>query len=315
MRAQFRVAHPSWPIQVLATCPPSLARAAVALPLVDSPAPPTVGSSVSVVFRPRDLDVADGRVDPAGEPRRLLLGAEGWGAEICVLSETNLELSYHLAGGEPALPLLDAGVCAALGLGGVAALHAALLRYRGRHVLALGRRGSGKSTLTAAAVLAGGLVGSDDTSCVFVGSAGRVNAVGVAADVFLRPGSFLGFGERIGGRKVSWPDGERFAVDVGEAGRLTDAVVPDELWSLPGMRGDPVSTKAPLGRGAALAALVDASSAPFLTAAAGPIRTRVLGVLRSLAEGVPAFEIRTAVDLLERPAVALDRLLGFEAAG
>jgi hypothetical protein len=213
---------------------------------------------------------------------------------------------------------VDLCVTFALALRGGVVVHGAAFTVGGHGILAAGGSGSGKSTITAAALRRGAQVASDDLVLVTAQASGRVQVESLRRELYLREP----------GRSALPRDlqADLEPIDVlGEArwrlrpkavpGSFTNVLKNDRLWLLSVDRRLRESRREDVAQAAALAWLMHGISGLFLTAAFRPVRERILEVLGRTVVSCPATRIRLGRDLLVSPAGCIDRLLCPEGKG
>ncbi len=202
--------------------------------------------------------------------------------------------------------LVEATLAHALAAQGECFLHAAAFELSGRRPLVVGETGAGKSTLTAAAVAAGGRAVSDDSLLLGVHD-NRPLVRSARRDLWLRPGSrgllpalnARGLGHELG------PDG-RFRVGRDNRG-FVDAIQPDCLVVVAG-RG--ALAARPLTQADALATLLRSTSSLYMTDERFSERqVKLLSLLTRYAEHLPAIGLRIDRSPLEGKAESLAALI------
>ncbi len=196
---------------------------------------------------------------------------------------------------------------------GLMALHAAALRVGNRHVLVLGPKASGKSTLCLATLATGGQVLSDDWLLLGQDSHARVVCERLrrflmvrdcwASDQLqvLRPD--LAF-RRSGARPK-----QVLPVET-EGAHFLPSLAIDEIWVMERTRGarGAYSRKSPENATHVLAHLIKAAM-PLLFSARFALEHRAqMRTAQALLQACPAYRVQTGTDLVEQPVATLERL-------
>jgi hypothetical protein len=210
-----------------------------------------------------------------------------------------------------AITLLEVAMSHALALHDYVVNHAAAIEIDGAALLAVGPTHAGKSTLSSAALAAGGAVVSDDLVILGLDREGKASAGALRRDLWVRDGSedllpeamrgrlweTASFGERRWGlERAAFPD------------RFRTRVRPQAIVLL---RRDLRLRDYTLRRVSAadgLAGLIMASSALFLSGRYPMERERCMPGLIELANSAPCFELRMGRVLVEEPAKTVRRL-------
>lgn len=198
--------------------------------------------------------------------------------------------------------------------GGVMPMHAAALKFGGRGILVLGRRGAGKSVLGVATILAGGGLISDDWLLAGTGTDDQPVIERIRNFIMLRQGwasqrllsqlPELRFQPHRTRPKLVFrlddqPD-QRFPVSTGI----------DEIWMLsrPDRGRREHTRKTPAPASAALAGLISAS-VPLLYGASFPHeRAALLSTCRSVLATASCHCVETGLDLVKQPRQVLEHL-------
>ena len=211
-----------------------------------------------------------------------------------------------------AITLLEIAMSHALALRGYVVNHAAAIEIDGAALLAVGPTHTGKSTLSAAALAAGGAVVSDDSVILGFDGDGAPAAGALRRDLWLRDGSVgllpvtlrtrlwetASFGERRWGlERAAFPGLFRARVEP-----QAIVLVRRDL-RVRGFRLRRVSSAD------GLAGLILASSALFLSGRYPVERERCMPGLVALANGAPCFEVRMGRALVDEPAATVRRLV------
>ncbi|MEJ2190410.1 MAG: hypothetical protein P8Y93_13575 [Acidobacteriota bacterium] len=214
--------------------------------------------------------------------------------------------------------LTEAAFTHALALRGRAVLHAAALEIGGTSILAAGSTRSGKSTLAAAVLRAGGGVVSDDSVVLGTEDREAVMAGALRRDLWFRKGTVDLLPDKLRSRlREGSSFGERRWGLERQSSRscFREFVHPDVVILL---RRDARMRAMRITRvraAEALAGLIRATSPLFLSGRYPVERERLLPVLTSLANGTPCFAVRMGRSLLENPEHTVGELLGNIVAG
>ena len=208
--------------------------------------------------------------------------------------------------------LLEVAMSHALAMGGYVVNHAASIEIDGTALLAVGRTHAGKSTLSAAALAAGGAVVSDDSVILGLDDKGAPSAGVLRRDLWLRDGSeellpealrarlweTASLGERRWGlERAAFPKQFRTGV------RPQAIVLLRRDLRVRGFALRRVSSAD------GLAGLILASSALFLSGRYPVERERCMPGLLALVNSAPCFEVRMGRALVEDPAATVRRLV------
>jgi hypothetical protein len=195
---------------------------------------------------------------------------------------------------------------------GMPRAHGAAFTVDDRSVLALGASYSGKSTLVAAALQAGGKILADDAV---------IMAPGPNREPTLLPSrSYLGFrGQTVG----LVPD--RFSRSLSEVQSsfedrwilertrnpedFVESLVPQTIWRTNVDRRRKHSQVTPMNQAETLGLMIQSTSPLFLTPSYTRDRKMQLPVLTRLAESRPGYAIRLGRDLMTDPSTTLHRLI------
>jgi len=207
--------------------------------------------------------------------------------------------------------LTEAALTHALALRGRAVLHAAAFSIEGTSILAVGATRSGKSTITAAVLRAGGAVVSDDSVVLGIDDQGGVVAGALRRDVWFRTGTvaLLPDGLRSNLRERSSFGEPRWGLERQlSPGEFRTSIRPQAVILLRRDARMRAMRIARVSAAEALAGLIRATSPLFLSGRYPVERERLLPVLTSLANGTPCFAVRMGRVLLEDPEHALEEL-------
>ena len=188
-------------------------------------------------------------------------------------------------------------------------LHAgALVAPDGRGILVAGSAGAGKSSLTLALLEAGSYYLGDDA--VFLSArGGDVAALALPRPFHVAPRTAEAF-PRVGALLSDLlPTGEKRRLDPRLAwpGRERVSMSQPSLLLLPHVSGEATTVVEPLSSAEGMGALIESST--FVVVDGLPGGAEHLDVLRRVADGVRALRVESGLDLLERPAETVDRLL------
>jgi len=207
--------------------------------------------------------------------------------------------------------LLEMALTHALAMGGYVVNHAAAIEIGGAAMLAVGPTHAGKSTLSAAALAAGGAVVSDDSVILGRSQEGNASVGALRRDLWLRDGSqgilpkamgsrlleYKAFGERRWGlERATSPDLFRTRV------RPQAIVLLRRDLRVRGFALRRVSS----AKG--LAGLIRASSVLFLSGRYSFEREMCMPGLVELANSAPCYEVRMGRALVEEPDSTVRRL-------
>jgi len=194
----------------------------------------------------------------------------------------------------------------ALALEGSSFLHGAAVIVDDLPILLLGEAGSGKSTVAAAALAAGGKVVSDDSLILYPTASSRFGARTLRRDLFLREGSRAvlpaPLQERL--QRVGPAIDPRWMLGRGDAAStFCTAIEPAALCVLRRDRRLKAFRLTALNQAMALTVLLEANSSPHLLQPGfeGEQR-RLLSLWSRLASRLPAFELRLGPAMLDSPA-------------
>ena len=210
-----------------------------------------------------------------------------------------------------ALTLLEVAMSHALALNGYVVNHAAAIEIGGNSLLAVGRTHAGKSTLSAAALAAGGTVVSDDSVILGLDDEGSPSVGALRRDLWLRDGSeeLLPEAQRARLWETSSFGERRWGLErAASPGLFRTRMRPQAIvllgrdLRLRGFRLRRVSSAE------GLAGLILASSALFLSGRYPIERKRCMPVLTELVDSVPCFEVRMGRALVEEPVATVRRL-------
>ncbi len=195
---------------------------------------------------------------------------------------------------------------------GMAVLHACAFESGGGRVLGLGESFAGKTTISMAAVRAGGAVVSDDLVLAGLDPTGRVELRPLRTYWFLRGNTKKIVPQSLNSKM--WETDEngetRWVLPCGEHQTGTiDRLTPKVLWLLSVDRRLKESRVAEVAQAMSFAAMIRASSPVFLSRHCPRERDALMPVLRALSEGCRAFRVRLGRRLLDDPEGEMRRLL------
>jgi hypothetical protein len=210
-----------------------------------------------------------------------------------------------------AITLLEIALSHALAISGHVVSHAAAVEVGGMTLLAVGRTHSGKSTLSAAALAAGGAVVSDDSVILGLDDDGAPTAGALRRNLWLRDGSEGLLSEKLRARlwEASSFGERRWGLERAAFPELfRTAVRPRAIVLLRRDRRIRGFSLRRVSSADGLAGLILASSALFLSGRYPVERGRCMPGLQALVDGAPCFEARMGRALIEEPAVTVRRL-------
>jgi hypothetical protein len=210
------------------------------------------------------------------------------------------------------MTLLEAALTHALAMSGYVVNHAAAFEIDGTAVLAVGPTHAGKSTLSAAALTAGGAVVSDDSVILGLDGEGAPSAGALRRDLWLRDGSVELLPEALRGRlweaasfgERRWGLERAAFPELFRTGVRTQAIV--LLRRDLRVRGFALRR---VSSADGLAGIILASSALFLSGRYPVERERCMPALLALVDSAPCFEVRMGRSLVEEPAATVRRLV------
>ena len=207
--------------------------------------------------------------------------------------------------------LLETALTHALAMSGYVVNHAAAFEVDGTAVLAVGPTRAGKSTLSAAALAAGGAVVSDDSVILGPGGEGRPFVGALRRNLWLREGSIgmLPRELRSGLREAESFGERRWGLDRDVfAGYFRPTVRPGAVVllrrdrRLRGFRLREVSSAD------GLVGLILATSSLYLSSRYPIERERCMPGLMKLVNSAPCFEVRMGTELVDDPVTTVQRL-------
>lgn len=207
---------------------------------------------------------------------------------------------------------VDLGVTHLLALQGGAVLHGAAFEIGRDSVLSIGHSGSGKSTVAAAALTAGGRIVSDDLLLAATLPSGEAGLATMRRFMVFRKAGFEGLPEKL--RKVSRPldvlGESRWKLSPSaEPSAFTEWTVPERIWLVSVDRRLRSSRLMAVDQATALAWLMRGTTQMYLSTPFDRERDAQLEALTTLAEACPAYRVRLGNDLLARPLATLEKLL------
>jgi hypothetical protein len=210
--------------------------------------------------------------------------------------------------------LVDVGVNHLLARQGLPVLHSCGFEFDGVGVLGLGESFSGKTTVSVAAMRAGGRVVSDDAVLVVPGDGGVYSLLPVRSYGWLRGKTLDIVPSELHDRMVeSDENGQpRWVLDREAGGEgFVDRNTPDVIWVQSVDRRLKESRIEPVDQGQVFAALIRASSPLYLSRHCPEIRDKLIPVFQQLCAQCRGFRVRLAPRLLEDPegemAMLIDR--------
>jgi hypothetical protein len=241
-------------------------------------------------------------VSPFG---RVLLGAPG---------------SVSVFGPDPADPqslqalssLLDIGIVHAAVAQSLLVIHSSAWQIGRGSVLAAGGSGTGKTTLSLAALAAGGKVVGDDMLFAGIGTGGRTRLRSFRRNLLLR-GPSLRVIEHGKGWTIEELEGDvegrwRLARD-DHPERFEAGLIPDALWVVSVDRRLRQSRIRPSSQADTMSALLGGSMPLYFSRHFPRERELAMPLLIKIVEGTPGFRVRLGRDLMSEPKAALERLI------
>jgi hypothetical protein len=253
---------------------------------------------VSTRFRDGVIQVGVGR-------HRVLLDPQG-GVDLIELSP-----AVSLDEAEREL-LVSAAVTHLLARQGLATLHACAMEIGGVGVLGLGESFAGKTTVSMAAVRAGGKVVSDDLVLAGVGPTGQVDLTPLRSYWFLRGQTRRIVPKRLTGMMLETSEDGVTRWVLPRSDRQSESLdrsTPEIVWLLSVDRRLREGRVAEVAQAMVFAGLIRASSPIFLSRHCPRERAALMPVFRALSEGCRAFRVRLGRRLLEDPVGEMERLV------
>jgi hypothetical protein len=207
---------------------------------------------------------------------------------------------------------VDLSVTHLLALRGAAVLHAAAFEIEGAGVLAVGGSGSGKSTIAAAALRAGGQVVSDDVLVAARRADGAVRVAPLRRDMVLREAGQSILPRALRGRLQVVDDGRSLRWRLPSrsvSARFAEWTRPRHILLLSVDRRLGESRVGEVDQATALAWLIRATAPLFLKSPFAVERRTVVDVFSALVEGASTLRVRLGRDLLEDPRGTMKGLL------
>jgi len=208
--------------------------------------------------------------------------------------------------------LVDIGVGHLLARQGLPVLHSCSFEMDGQAALGLGESFSGKSSVAAAVMRAGGRVVSDDVALVIRGSNGCCSLLPVRSY-----GWFRGRTREIVPAELqekmyeNEEDGQpRWTLSREDAGdHFVGRSTPNVIWIQSIDRRLKEGRVEPVDQGKVFAALIRASSPLYLSRHCPEVRDKLIPVFRALCEQCRGYRVRLAPRLLEDPVGEMERLI------
>ena len=214
--------------------------------------------------------------------------------------------------------VIDMGVNHLLARQGLPVLHSCSFELGGASVLGLGESFSGKTTVSVAAMRAGGRVVSDDVVLVVLGEGGLCSLLPVRSYGWLRGRTreIVPDELRVKMAKNQENGLPRWVLNREDAGKsFVDRMAPDVIWVQSVDRRLKESRIESINQGHVFAALIRASSPLYLSRHCPEIRDKLIPVFRSLCEQCRGFRVRLGRRLLEDPAGEMRRLVDLSRLG
>jgi hypothetical protein len=207
--------------------------------------------------------------------------------------------------------LVDLGINHLLARQGLPTLHACAFDLNGVAVLGLGDSFAGKTTVSVAAMGAGGGVVSDDAVLV-IPEDGRSSLLPVRSFGWLRGRTREIVPAELRDRMVENEENgqPRWVLSRRDAGAaFVDRLVPDVIWVQSVDRRLRQSRVERIDHGLVFAALIRASSPIYVSRHCPEIRERLIPVFRSLCAQCPGYRVRLGRRLLDDPSGEISRLV------
>jgi hypothetical protein len=208
--------------------------------------------------------------------------------------------------------LIDLGIIHLLARQGLPVLHGCAFELGGRSVFGLGGSFAGKTTVSVAAMRAGGRVVSDDAVLAIPSADNPYSLVPVRSYGWLRGKTREIVPDELREKMVeNEEDGQpRWVLNREDGGEgFVDRVVPEVIWIQSIDRRLKESRVEPVDQGQVFAALIRASSPLYLSRHCPEIRDRLIPVFRGLCAQCRGFRVRLSPRLLEAPEEEIKRLL------
>jgi hypothetical protein len=196
-------------------------------------------------------------------------------------------------------------------LGGLV-LHAAAFRVGGASVIAVGASGAGKSTITAAAIAAGGQAANDDLVVAGLAKSRRVTVAPLRSAITVK-GAACALLPRVSSHaSQSGPaqgSGVASLEPLESPSSFLQSLTPNRLWDLSVDRRLYFSRSSVLSSAECVVALLGATQ-PLLFASEYPLhREKLMPVVRAIADTCRGLRVRLGRRLLEEPEDEMRRLL------
>jgi len=256
------------------------------------------------------LAETDDGVAPSDGPGTLLM-LRNYGLRFDATPRTSWLLFPPI--GDISIPseLMSAMVAWAVGCDGGLALHGCAFRVMGQNVLAVGPSHSGKSTLAACALAAGGVVVSDDSVVVSRGNGGEILGHVLRQELAFREETLTTFSgsmrDALRQSDVRRTEDGRYRADFLSARAIT--IEPTCLWvpSIDRERatcGIDVMSKAD-----ALVAVIKAGGIWALPDSVHRLQTEAFRMASELVDRLPVYRVFLGTSLLVEPTRELERLI------
>jgi hypothetical protein len=208
--------------------------------------------------------------------------------------------------------LVDLGINHLLARQGLPVVHACAFELERTSILGLGESFSGKTTVSVAAMRAGGQVVSDDVVLAVPSGDGVCSLVPVRSYGWLRDGTREIVPGNLQNKMVETSeDGQpRWVINREDAGQsFAEQTVPRVFWIQSVDRRLKKSRVEEVNQGTMFAALIRSSSPLYLSRHFPEIRDKLIPVFRSLCEQCRGYRVRLGRRLLEDPEGEMARLI------
>jgi len=263
-------------------------------------------------------ELADVLAEPSGEPQAIDL--EDGCVHLHSGARGRIEIEAAHATGDTLLPRsLNLLLAQQWARAGIMMVHGAAFSHEAHGILALGRQGAGKSTLTSAVLAAGGRVVSDDWILLGASPSGALRAQRLRHFLMLRQNPStrkllsalpdLRLEETQQRRKLVAPiDNQPDSL----AQRFTEATDIERIWLLeaPADVRPTVSRQQQIDDGSASLAQFIEATMPLLFSTRFPVeRKALLAIVNRLRREVPISRLQAGAEIVTAPGQSLSRLL------
>lgn len=213
---------------------------------------------------------------------------------------------------------IDLCVTHALALAGGVVVHGAAFESAGCGVVAAGGSGSGKSSVTAAALRRETRVVSDDLLLVANLPSSEIRATSLRSELFFRKPGMSALPQKLKRelQPFSYAGEARWRLaPKADPSRFVGSTRPEHLWLVSVDRRLRESRQTGSSQADALSCLIRGISGLFLTEEFFSERRMILGILVNLVESCTTSRVRLGRDLLSSPAETIGRFLAFDGEG